>query len=173
VLAGQIIERVSGQPYGDFVEQRLMEPLGMAQSGYGDPPQGLAVGYSHASAETPASIFFGPSSLYASGGLYSTAEDLFRWNEGLYNGQLLNETQLQKMLTAHATTEFSQGSGYGIVVDESYGRRAAGNGGGLDGYTAVIARYLDDRITTLLIGNQDMDIFSIRDEMEKRFFGAD
>lgn len=171
VLAGQIIERVTGQPYGDFVEQRLFAPLGMAHSGYGDPPQGLALGYRSARDTTPA--LFDPSSLYASGGLYSSAEDLFRWNEALYNGQVLNEAQLQKMLTAHATTEFDQGSGYGIVVAESFGRPAAGNGGFFDGYAAAITRFLDDRITTVVIGNQDMEIFTISDEMEKRFFGAD
>jgi CubicO group peptidase (beta-lactamase class C family) len=173
VLAGQIIERVSGQSYGEFVEQRIMQPLGMAHSGYGDAAQGLAVGYMSSIAKTPSSLVFGPASLYASGGIYSTAEDLFRWNEGLYNGHLLNETQLQKMLTAHATTEFNQGSGYGIVVDEIYGRRRAGNAGRLDGYSAVIARYLDDRVTTVVIGNQEMDDFWLSDEMARRFFGAE
>jgi CubicO group peptidase (beta-lactamase class C family) len=174
VLAGQIIESVSGQPYGDFVEQRIMAPLGMTQSGYGDPPQGLAVGYTYDGTNTPAAVLLGPAALYASGGLYSTAEDLFRWNEGLYNGQLLNETQLQKMLTAHATIPQSNlGSGYGIVVGEGFGRRGAGSGGVQDGYAAMIKRYLDDRVTTLLIGNQGMDIFLLSDEIDKRFFGAD
>jgi CubicO group peptidase (beta-lactamase class C family) len=174
VLAGQIIERVSGQPYGEFVEQHLMQPLGMTKSGYGDPPQGLAVGYTFDGTNTPPAVLLGPSALYASGGLYSTAEDLFRWNEGLYNGQLLNETQLQKMLTAHATIPQSNlGSGYGIVVGEGFGRRGTGNGGGQDGYAAMIKRYLDDRVTSLLIGNQGTDIFLLSDEMDKRFFGAD
>jgi CubicO group peptidase (beta-lactamase class C family) len=170
VLAGQIIERVTGQPYGDFVKHRLLEPLQMASSGYGEPPHGLALGYPSAHS-SPAS--FDPSSLYAAGGLYSTAEDLFRWYEALFNGQVLNEAQLQKMLTAHAISEFGQGSGYGIVVDEDFGRPWAGGGGGLGGYQAVITRYLDERVTILLIGNQDTDIFGISYEVEERFLGAD
>jgi CubicO group peptidase (beta-lactamase class C family) len=172
VLAGLIIERVTGQPYGDFVEQRLFGPLGMAHSGYGDPPEGLAVGYRSATDKTPAPSD-DPTALYAAGGLYSTAEDLFRWNEALYNGQVLNEAQLQKMLTSHATTEWGEGSGYGIVVGEKYGRPFAHNAGGYDGYGAAIIRYVDDRITSVVIGNQIIDSIEIREEMDRRFFGAE
>lgn len=170
VLAGQIIERVSGQAYGDFMKEHIFAPLGMMQSGYGDPTEGLALGYRTHRDTTPAP--FEVSSLFASGGIYSTAEDLFRWNEALYNGGLLNDAQVKKMLLWHDVNDFGQGSGYGIVVGEDFGRNWAGNGGYFDGYAAVIRRYLDDRITTVLIGNQDMLIFDISDEMERRFFGA-
>jgi CubicO group peptidase (beta-lactamase class C family) len=145
----------------------------MTHSGYDDPPQGLATGYSDGRDGMPAPTLFGPSAFYAAGGLYSTAEDLVRWNEGLYNGQVLSEAQLQKMLTAHAPMPDNMGSGYGIVVGESFGTQWAGSGGGLDGYQAVITRYLDDRVTIVVIGNQDMDSFAISYAVEKRFFGAD
>jgi CubicO group peptidase (beta-lactamase class C family) len=171
VLAGQIIERVSGQSYSDFMNEHIFAPLGMLQSGYGDPAEGLALGYRTYRDTTP--VPFDVSSLYASGGVYSTAEDLFRWNEALYNGELLNDTQLQKMLTWHDKNDSGQGSGYGIVVGEYFGRPWAGNGGYFDGYAAVLGRYLNEHITTVLIGNQDMLVFDISDEMEQRFFGAD
>jgi CubicO group peptidase (beta-lactamase class C family) len=173
VLAGLIIERVSGKSYGDFVKQRIFEPLEMTHSGYGEPPEGLAPGYQFADSQEP--ITFDVSALFASGGSYSTAEDLSRWNEGLYNGRLLNESQLQKMLTPHAAfgDGGSRGSGYGIVLFEFANRKGAGNGGGPDGYSSVVNRYLDDRITTLLIGNQNMEIFDLSDLMDKSFFGTD
>jgi len=170
VLAGLIIERVSGQTYGDFVKQRIFEPLGMAHSGYGDPPEGLAIGYASANDDKP--ITYNISALYAAGGCYSTAEDLFRWNEGLYNGRLLNETELKKMLTPHFAMENGEGSGYGIVLSQNAGRKVAGNGGGLDGYFTVIVRYLDDRTTMLVIGNQSKELFAIIDQMGVSFFGT-
>lgn len=171
VLAGQIIERVSGQSYGDFMKEHIFAPLGMTQSGYGDPTEGLALGYHMHGDTTP--VPFDVSALYASGGIYSTAEDLFRWNEALYNGGLLNDAQVQKMLTWHDVNDSGQGSGYGIVVGEDFGRNWASNGGYFDGYAAVIKRYLDDRITTVVMGNQDMSVFDISGEMERRFFNAD
>jgi CubicO group peptidase (beta-lactamase class C family) len=169
VLAGLIVERVAGQPYGDFVKQRIFEPLGMAHSGYDDPPEGLALGYQNATTKTPVTL--NVSALYASGGCYSTAEDLFRWSEGLYNGRLLNEAELQKMLTPHATDENGLSMGYGVVTFELAGRKAAGNGGGPDGYHSYTTRYFDDHVTSLLIGNQNMNV-AVIDEMEKTFFGA-
>lgn len=171
VLSGLIIERVSGQTYSDFMQKSLFAPLGMSQTGYGDPVEGLALGYTTASSTNP--VAFDVSSLYASGGLHSTAEDLFRWNEALYNAQLLDETQLQKMLTWHADIDGDQGSGYGIVVGEYFGRKWAGNGGFFDGYGATIGRYLDERITVVLVGNQDMEIFAISEQVDKSFFGAE
>jgi CubicO group peptidase (beta-lactamase class C family) len=170
VLAGLIVERVSGQPYGDFVKQRIFEPLGMAHSGYGDPPQGLALGYANAITKTPAT--FNVSALYASGGCYSTAEDLFRWNEGLYNGRLLNETELGKMLASHATMGNGDGSGYGIELYAFAGREWAGSGGGPTGYSSIINRDLGDHLTLLLIGNQDIDIFTLNEYTIKNFFGT-
>jgi CubicO group peptidase (beta-lactamase class C family) len=172
VLAGLIVERVSGQPYDDFMKQHVFEPLGMTHSGYGDPPEGLALGYSNATTKTP--VAFNVSALYASGGCYSTAEDLFRWNEGLYNGKLLNEAQLKKMLTPHFAMDNGWGAGYGIVLYEMAGRKPAGYAGSPDafGYSAVVDRYLDEHVTSLLIGNQEESITTAADEMEKAFFGA-
>jgi D-alanyl-D-alanine carboxypeptidase len=172
VLAGLIIERASGQPYGDFIKQSVFEPLGMTRSGYGDPPERLALGYLNATSKSPAT--FNVSALYAAGGCYSTAEDLFRWNEGLYNGRLLNETELKKMLTPHFTLKTGNGTGYGIVLFDLAGRKAAGYVGGPDGYTSATSRYFDDRVTSLVIGNQNMSsIVRVIDEMEKLYFGVE
>jgi CubicO group peptidase (beta-lactamase class C family) len=176
VLAGLIIERVSGQSYGDFVTQRLFEPLGMTNSGYGDPPQGLADGYMSANIEAPVVDI---TATYAYGACHSTAEDLFRWAEGLHNGQLLNAGEMEKMLTWHATTESGQGSGYGIVTSTLAGHKVAGIAGGGYGYASVLNRFLDDRVTMLLIGNRDIDgydvanVFTVMDLMATQFFGAD
>lgn len=105
------------------MNEHIFAPLGMLQSGYGDPAEGLALGYRTYRDTTP--VPFDVSSLYASGGVYSTAEDLFRWNEAIYNGELLNDAQLQKMLTRHDENDVGAGSGYGIVVGERFGRNLA------------------------------------------------
>ncbi len=171
VLAGLVIERASGQSYRDFVQQHIFAPLGMTQSVCGVPSEASALGYPWSGATNP--VTFDLSVLYGSGNCYSTAEDLFRWNEGLYNGQLLNETQLQKMLTPYTATDAGQPSGYGIVLGKILGRNVAGNGGGVDGYGSVLDRFLDDKVTLLVVGNQQTDIFAIADQMEAAFFGTE
>ena len=174
VLAGLIIERVSGQSYADFVAKRIFAPLGMTSSGCGAPHSGLVPGYSSSTTTTPYTFNF--SALYAAGECYSTAEDLFRWNEGLHNEKLLNAAQLKKMLTAHAPLPNDPvlKSGYGIVLGELAGRKGAGNGGGPDGsgYFSVLDRYFDDHVTVLIVGNQTLqDQFGLSDQVEKLYFG--
>jgi CubicO group peptidase (beta-lactamase class C family) len=172
VLAGLIIERVSGQPYADFVTQHILRPLEMMASGCGDPGQSMALGYAYAGDKTPET--FAISALYGSGGCYSTAEDLFRWNEGLYNSRLLNAAQWQKMLTRHAEFDCGDpqpcGSGYGIVVWEDKHGKVAGSGGVLAGYTSAAVRYLDDHLTILSFTNQDTGFFLINDMVVDLYF---
>lgn len=112
---------------------------------------------------------FAVSALYAAGGLYSTAEDLSRWHEALFTHQLLDEAQLQKMLTAYTTNEDGNDWGYGFFMDDMNGQPWAGNGGMFDGYGARIVRYLDNQITVVLLSNQDGEIFMIAEQIDKLF----
>lgn len=167
VLAGLIIERAAGQPYADFVQQRLLDPSRMTHSGYGDPSEAMALGYASSWAKEP--MPFAVSALYAAGGLYSTAEDLFRWHEALFGYQLLDETQVQKMLTAYTTNEDGNDLGYGFLMNKIAGQTWAGNGGMFDGYAARIVRYLDNQITVVLLSNQDGEIFTIAEQIDTLF----
>ncbi len=167
VLAGLIIERAAGQPYGDFVQQHLLDPSGMVHSGYGEPSEAMALGYQSSWAKDP--MPFAVSALYAAGGLYSTAEDLLRWHEAIFNYQLLDEAQVQKMLTVYTTNEDGNDLGYGFLMNEINGQTWAGNGGMFDGYAARIVRYLDNQITVVLLSNQDGEIFTIAEQIDNLF----
>jgi CubicO group peptidase (beta-lactamase class C family) len=75
ILAGRIVEQVSGKPYEVFLQERLFGPLAMADTGYGDGGPQIAQGYATATVK---------AADYAAGGLYSTAADLLRWDQALY-----------------------------------------------------------------------------------------
>jgi len=172
VLLGLVIERVSQQPYGDFMRQQIFEPLGMQHSGYGDPPDGLAMGYSGSSDQQAAEFKF--SALAASGGLYTTSDDMLRWMEGLYGTKLLNAAQLEKMLTKHAMfgDQNEVGSGYGIVLDTIGGHQFSVQGGGPLGYSVGAAHIPDAGVSIIMLGNQDdLDVFNILKAVEKIALG--
>jgi CubicO group peptidase (beta-lactamase class C family) len=173
VLLGLVIERVSQQPYGDFMRQQIFEPLGMQHSGYGDPPDGLAMGYSGSSDQQAGEFKF--SALAASGGLYTTSDDMLRWMEGLYGTKLLNATQLEKMLTKHAMFVGGQGevgSGYGIVLETTGGHQISVQGGGPLGYSVGAAHISDAGVSIIMLGNQDdLDVFNILWAVEKIALG--
>ncbi len=171
VLLGLVIEKASGQSYGDFMRQQIFDPLGMQQSGYGKAPSGAAVGYYHSGNRQAT---YDVSALYAAGGLYTTSDDMLRWVDALYGKKLLNATELEKMLTNHATFgDDHLGSGYGIVLGELEGHPTTGQCGGPLGYGTCVVHYLQDSITIMHFGNQDnVDIFTINDTLEKIVLGV-
>jgi CubicO group peptidase (beta-lactamase class C family) len=173
VLLGLVIERVSGQPYGDFMRQQIFQPLGMQHSGYGDPPDGLAIGYSGGSDQQ---VNFNVSALAASGGIYTTSEDMLRWIEGLYGAKLLDAAQLEKMLTPHARfvgdDGHEWGSGYGIVLDTMGGHQRSIQAGTPPGYTACAGHIPDAGVSVVVLANQDnVDFTTITDRVFKSALG--
>ena len=155
------------------MRQQIFEPLGMQRSGYGDPPDGLAIGYSGSSDQPAAEFNF--SALAASGGLYTTSDDMLRWMEGLFGTKLLNAAQLEKMLTKHAMfgDQNEVGSGYGIVLDTIGGHQFIVQGGGPLGYTVGAAHIPDAGVSIVMLGNQDeLEVFTILEAVEKISLGV-
>ena len=66
---------------------------------------------------------------HAAGALYSTTEDLLRWEQGLFGGKLLSPASLAKM-----TTPFKNDYALGVVVRTANGRKVVQHGGGIDGF---------------------------------------
>jgi CubicO group peptidase (beta-lactamase class C family) len=102
IVLGYLLERISGQTYEEFVQENIFKPLGMKDSGlmsFVTIIPRRASGYWPGSnrienADRPdARIGF------SSGSLYSSTEDLLRWNEGLFGGKLLTPASLRKMTT--------------------------------------------------------------------------
>ena len=89
VLLGYLIEKISGQSYSQFVQQNIFTPLGMKDSGYDSNSAVIAhraSGYAP-SANGPLNAGFIHMSIpFSAGSLYSTTEDLLRWEQGLLAG---------------------------------------------------------------------------------------
>jgi len=127
VLLGYLIEKISGQPYAKFVQENIFDPLGMKDSGY-DSNSALmlrrASGYAP-SANGPVNAGYIDMSIpLSAGGLYSTTEDLLRWEQGLFGGKLLSPASLQKM-----TTPFKNDYACGLAVHMVKGRKLIEHGG--------------------------------------------
>src|SRR5215831_12154293 len=100
VLLGYLIEKVSGQSYEKFVQENIFTPLGMKDSGYDSNSAVIprrASGYTNGPNGPVNAGFIHMSVPFAAGALYSTTEDLLRWEQGLFGGKLLSAASLQKM----------------------------------------------------------------------------
>jgi D-alanyl-D-alanine carboxypeptidase len=120
ILLGMIIEKVSGQSYAEFLRKNIFEPLGMEHSGYDDQSfilKNRASGYSVRDGQVVNAGFGDMTIPFAAGGIYSTVEDIFRWNEALtVPGRLLTAHSLEQMFAVYPeTTAYGeQNYGYGV-----------------------------------------------------------
>jgi len=105
ILIGMIIEKVSGQSYADFVKSNIFERLGMTNSGYDratDILKERASGYQIKDGILTNADFIDMTIPYAAGGIYSTVEDMYGWNEAMaQDGKLLAANSLKQMFTEY------------------------------------------------------------------------
>jgi hypothetical protein len=88
------------------------------------------------------------SNPFSAGALYSTTEDLLRWEQGLFGGKLLSKESLTKM-----TTPYKSDYALGLIVGTDNGDRVIQHGGGIPGFVNHLAYYPDDKITAVVLSN--------------------
>jgi CubicO group peptidase (beta-lactamase class C family) len=151
VLLGYLIEKISGRTYSEFVQENIFTPLGMKDSGYDSNSaiiERRASGYSPSPKGPVNAGFIHMSIPFAAGSLYSTTEDLLRWEQGLFGGKLLSAASLQKM-----TTPFENDYAFGLGVRTVNGRKVIDHGGGIEGFNTHLAYYPEDKVTVVVLAN--------------------
>jgi CubicO group peptidase (beta-lactamase class C family) len=154
ILLGYIIEQVSGQPYDAFIQEHIFQPLGMADSGYDHNLDIVATGYTGEDGRWRKADYIDMSIPYAAGALYSTVEDMYRWDQALYTEQLVPQALLGRMFTSFADSPLG-GYGYGWFITRQHNRPVVRHGGGGDGFITLIERYPDDRVTIIVLCNRE------------------
>ncbi len=151
ILLGYLLEKVSGERYQDFLQKNILTPLGMKDSGHdsnSDIIMHRAAGYTPGPNGMANADFEHMSVPFSAGALYSTTEDLFRWEQGLFGGKLLSAASLEKM-----TTPFKSGYALGVGASTANGRKQISHGGGISGFNAFLSYCPDDKLTVAVLGN--------------------
>lgn len=169
IVLGKIIERVAGKPYAQVLEERILAPLGLRNTGmmrHDIILPRLASTYFYPD-DTGRAIPDLPvywENWYAAGGMYSTAADLLTFAGALYGGRLVNADALRRLLTPG-----QDDYGYGLwsYSFRRNGReyRVAKRPGSIMGANSVLYRLLDQDATILLLANTnraDLDEFAQR-----------
>lgn len=147
VLLGRIVERVSGKPYGEFLSERILKPLGMEHTVFDPKPgqPGMARGYTGFALGPPEPAGReAPGWIHAAGALYTTPSDLAKWDIALVSGKVLKPDSYQVMTTPR---ELADGRfkdyGCGIGVSRKRGETILKHSGAVCGfltYNAVLPR---------------------------------
>ncbi|HVN78108.1 MAG TPA: serine hydrolase [Terriglobia bacterium] len=162
-LLGYIVEKVSGQSYAEFLKKNFFDPLEMQNTGVHCSTEVLeheAEGYSYEGGKIKKALNWDMSRAGGAGSLYSTVDDLFRWNEALFHGKVLNPASLKQAFTPVSTTQDrkvgenrDEGYGYGWSLSKLRGLQEISHGGGLQGFLSFLLRYPGENFTVVLLAN--------------------
>jgi D-alanyl-D-alanine carboxypeptidase len=160
VIAGVIIEKVSGKSVLDFLTEHVFTPLGMksvynsdeARLGPSDPTGYIryALGPLHPAPKE------GKGWMFAAGELAMTAEDLAKWDLAIIERKIMSaasykEFEKETLLNNGLGTQY----GLGVDVNSEGGHRALSHGGEVSGFVANDVVYPDDRAAIVVLTNQD------------------
>jgi len=160
-LLGAVIEEVTGKTYEEVLKQRILDPLGMKNTGY-DHHNAIipkrATGYDKTFDGYENSAYLDMSLPYAAGSLYSTVEDLYLWDRALYTEQLLSKKIKDIMFKPHIS---AMGRSYAYawaVGKKSFPKSkekymSISHGGGINGFNTLIERLVDHKHLIVLFNN--------------------
>jgi len=158
-LLGMVIEKVTGKSYGAFLEERIFQPLGMMHTRVNDLNVILpnrAHGYSWNGKELRNGEYVSPTQPFAAGALISTVSDMVKWDAALRTEKLVKKSTLDQMWTPAPLAKGQTANyGFGWQVERVNGHRLISHGGGIPGFSTQISRFVDDKLTVIVLTNSD------------------
>src|SRR5262249_35630585 len=156
-LLGLVIEKASGENYATYLENHIFKPLAMSATRYGHMRPLIrhrAMGYKNLLGQLVNDDPMSMDAPGAAGGLVSNVLDLIKWHQALEAGELLASASSEAM---YRPTKLADGStrpyGYGWGIGALAGHRKLSHGGGINGFSTMIARYPDDRLAVIVLSN--------------------
>ena len=167
-VLGDVVERATGRPFAEHLRTALLEPLGLKNTGWDDGGTPLATGYSAGAEGLIPRRKSGADVVFASGALYSTVDDLFRWNRALHGGRVLSAKSYARMTAAAAPERYltrerlgvPQTFGYGLFIGPRGMRMTPGfperqvfHTGSWSGFRALATYQPDADVTVVVLSN--------------------
>ena len=157
---GILIHRVSGEFYGDFLQKRIFQPLGMQTTriiSEADIVPNRAAGYRLVKGELKNQEWVAPAmNTTADGSLYFSIVDLSKWDAALYEGKLLKRSSFDLMWTPVKLKNGQPnkaGYGFGWFIEQRNGHRCIHHDGSWQGFETAIDRYVDDHLSVVALTN--------------------
>jgi len=155
VLLGAVIEKITGKNYEEVLSEKILIPTGMTNSGYDDNKKVIknrASGYDKTLDGYVNSKYIDMSIPYSAGSMYSTVNDMYKWNQTLYTDKLLPKESIEKMFVPYL-----KDYGYGWHITEvEFGdakKKLVTHSGGIFGFNTIILRYTDDKNCIIILNN--------------------
>lgn len=166
IILGKIIERVTGKSYEEALKERIIQPLGLTGTGLLRQDlivTGLAETYLYRDdlKRLAPDLPGYPENWFAAGALYSTADDVLRFSNGLFGGKLLRPRSLALMTTA-GLDDYGYGVWCYMARQGDIVKHIVKRPGRIMGAQAQLYRYVEDDVTIIILSNTaatDLDMF--------------
>lgn len=160
-MLAMIIEKAAGESLRSFADKNIFKPLGMKSTLFYDDNTDLIKNRVFSYQRSPDGDGFdnliSRFDLVGSGGLYSTIEDLYLWDQNFYNNRLGNGGQeiIEKM-HEEGLLNNGESSGYAFALNNGTykGLRTVSHGGALAGYRSMIMRFPDQNFSVIILANR-------------------
>lgn len=136
-LLGAIVEKASGITWGEYLKKNFFVPLKMTNTFYVDPKlPAQATGYQKTSAtEYGVAKEVHPTVPYSAGAIFSTVDDLWKWEKAIFEFKVVKKESLDKAWTPLTLNNGKKESyGYGWMLSKIGDNKVIGHGGGIDGF---------------------------------------
>lgn len=164
-ILGNIIKEVTGKDYDVAIEERILKPLGMTNSGFHfnelqDPKK--AIGYSFLSDKnyTPA-MLYKTDQPFGAGAIYSTVGDLYKFSEAIKKNTLLNPETIELASVPQKGSTYGLGFDLGTLLDSP----KIGHSGGGPGFISVMFRAIEEDITIIFSANSENIPYAITERI--------
>jgi len=178
VTLGILIHRVTGEYFGDFLQRRIFQPLGMSTTRIIDEADivpNRSAGYRLENGKLRNQEWVAPTlNTTADGSLYFSIIDVGKWDAALYTDRILKQSSLQQMWTPAKLLNGEANSanyGFGWFIESQDGHRVVDHDGRWQGFDTQISRYPDDRLTVVVLTNLgSADAHLIADKVAATYF---
>lgn len=158
VLA-MIVEKISGQSFAAFLRENIFAPVGMAntmayENGVSEV-RARALGYRMEGERAVFSDQSRTSAVLGDGGIYSSLEDLLKWDQALYSNRLVSPATLAQAFTPGVLNDGAETEyGFGWFLDEYRGRPRMRHSGSTCGFRNELQRYPEERLAVVVLTNR-------------------
>jgi CubicO group peptidase (beta-lactamase class C family) len=145
-VLGAVIEKVSGEPYLEYLKNHIFVPSEMRDTGYDAAEKIVSLDLGKSGSITPSDLE--STAPYSWGRLNSTVDDIYRWDRALDSEELLSKNSVNAMFTPYV-----DGYGFGWVVLKEFDRTLDTTAGGIYLFPSAIRRYLADDVCVVVLSN--------------------
>lgn len=154
IVLGHIIEKVTGKTYEQVLNERIVRPLGLKNTGLDGKKQlqNAAFGYTFRNGTNVRADNSSIITPFSAGSMYSTTEDLYAWQTALLDGRVFkNKSTLDAMLTPNKN-DYAYGF---IVATDRKGRKRVTHGGGIEGFLSDAVYFPQEKLFIAALTNND------------------